>query len=48
MESNLFSAEGRIRRSTYLARVIVATAIQILAKFMGTNYCSEKLMKELM
>ncbi len=35
MESNLFSAEGRIRRSTYLSRVIVATAIQILAQFMA-------------
>jgi uncharacterized membrane protein YhaH (DUF805 family) len=37
MESNLFSAEGRIRRSTYWARVIVATAIQILAKFMAES-----------
>ena len=37
MESNLFSAEGRIRRSTYWARVIVATAIQILAQFMAKS-----------
>ena len=35
MESNLFSVEGRIRRSTYWARVIVATAINILAQFMA-------------
>ena len=34
MESNLFSAEGRIRRSTYWSRVIVATAINALAQFM--------------
>ena len=34
MESNLFSAEGRIRRSTYWTRVIVATAINILADIM--------------
>ncbi len=34
MESNLFLAEGRIRRSTYWTRIIVATAINILASFM--------------
>ncbi len=37
MESNLFSAEGRIRRSTYWSRIIVATAIQILAQFMAKS-----------
>ena len=37
MESNLFSAEGRIRRSTYWGRVIVATAINLLASFMAKS-----------
>ena len=37
MESNLFSAEGRIRRSTYWTRAIIATAINILAQFMAKS-----------
>ena len=32
MESNLYSTEGRIRRLTYWARMIVATAVNILAQ----------------
>lgn len=35
MEKNLFSGVGRIRRSTYLARMIVATAINSLVQFMA-------------
>ena len=35
MESNLFSTEGRIRRSTYWARMIVVNAIYILARVMA-------------
>ena len=37
MESDLFSVEGRIRRSTYWTRAIVATAINILALFFAIS-----------
>jgi uncharacterized membrane protein YhaH (DUF805 family) len=40
MEVNLFSAEGRIRRTAYWERVIVVNAITILAQFMAKAYPS--------
>lgn len=36
MESNLFSTKGRIRRTTYWMRMIVATTINTLAQFIAT------------
>jgi uncharacterized membrane protein YhaH (DUF805 family) len=38
METNLFSAEGRIRRSTYWGRNIIGTAIIVATKLLSVPY----------